>query len=40
MILINSKRAIKTFNEVNRLSPQVGRYFANCHEIDKANPER
>lgn len=34
-------RSINHFNEIARLSPERGRYFANCHEEDKTkNPNR
>lgn len=28
-------RCVAYFGKVRRLSPDVGRYFANCHEKDK-----
>jgi hypothetical protein len=33
-------RCMRVFNRVNRVSPHVGRYYANCHDKEKPNEER
>lgn len=33
-------RVMKNFSSIKRLSPEIGRYFANCHNKQKKNPNR
>jgi hypothetical protein len=33
-------RVLNKYETIQRLSPQIGRYFANCHSKQKRNPYR
>ena len=33
-------RVLDKYKTIQRLSPQIGRYFANCHKQQKRNPNR
>lgn len=33
-------RVLNKFPNMTRLTPQVGRYFANCHQVQERNPDR
>ena len=35
-----NKRSKKKFGKVARNSPELGRYFANCHQEEQKNPTR
>jgi hypothetical protein len=34
------ERVLFEFNSIARLSPHIGRYYANCHEKQERNPNR
>jgi beta-1,4-galactosyltransferase 1 len=33
-------RVINKYSNISRLDPNIGRYFANCHEKQDKNPDR
>ena len=33
-------RVLEHFPRITRLRPEIGRYFANCHEKQEKNPYR
>lgn len=33
-------RVLDKFGKISRQHPTVGRYFANCHEMQEKNPDR